>query len=60
MVAEKAAKKAIGAENVFQRTFISHLLKDKRDPKRIAGAIGGVRVRRGGVFRGKPWHRSLR
>ena len=36
----EAAKKAIGAENVFQRIFISHLLTDKRTPKRIAGAVG--------------------
>ncbi len=25
-----AAKKAIGSENVYQRVFVSHLLKDKR------------------------------
>ncbi len=39
-IVAEAAKKAIGAENVFERIFISHLLKDKRDPNRIAGAVG--------------------
>ena len=39
-IVAEAAKKAIGHENVFQRIFISHLLKDKRNPNRIAGAVG--------------------
>ena len=43
-IVAETAKKAIGNENVYQRIFISHLLKDKRDPNRIAGAVGfGVR-----------------
>ena len=41
--AYEAAKKAIGEENVYQRVFISHLLKDKRDLNRIAGAVGFFR-----------------
>ncbi len=39
-IVAEAAKKAIGQENVFQRIFISHLLKDRRDSNRIAGAVG--------------------
>ncbi|MFQ5954826.1 MAG: adenylyl-sulfate reductase subunit alpha [Kiloniellales bacterium] len=39
-IVAEAAKKAIGTENVFQRIFISHLIKDKRHPDRIAGAVG--------------------
>ena len=38
-----AAKEAIGEDNVYQRIFISHLLKDKRDANRIAGAVGFFR-----------------
>ena len=40
----EAAKKAVGDGNVFERVYISHLLADKRESNRIAGAIGfGVR-----------------
>ena len=39
-IVAEAAKKAIGVENVYQRIFISHILKDKRDPNRVAGAVG--------------------
>ena len=39
-VVAKAAREAIGAENVFERVYVSHLLKDKRDGGRIAGAVG--------------------
>ena len=39
-IVAEAAKKAIGAEKLFQRIFTSHLLKDERNPKRIAGAVG--------------------
>ena len=35
-----AGQSAIGSENVYQRKFISHLLKDRRDSNRIAGAVG--------------------
>ena len=42
-IVSEAAKKAIGQENVYQRVFISHLLKDKRDANRIAGAVGFFR-----------------
>ncbi len=39
-IVAEAAKTAIGSENVYQRIFISHLLEDRRDPNRIAGAVG--------------------
>ena len=39
-IVAEAAKTAIGSEKVYQRIFISHLLKDRRDPNRIAGAVG--------------------
>jgi adenylylsulfate reductase subunit A len=34
------AREALGADNLFEHVFISHLLKDKRDAGRIAGAVG--------------------
>jgi adenylylsulfate reductase subunit A len=34
-----AAMQAVGAANVYQRLFVSHLLTDKREPNRIAGAV---------------------
>ncbi|RLI75331.1 adenylylsulfate reductase subunit alpha, partial [Archaeoglobales archaeon] len=36
----EAAKMAIGEENVYERIMITHLIKDKNDPERIAGAVG--------------------
>ena len=40
LIVAEAAKAAIGEENIYQRVFVCHLLKDRRDPNRIAGAIG--------------------
>ena len=49
-----AATKALGEGNVYERIYISHLLNDKREPGRIAGAVGfGVRDRRIYVFRAR-------
>ena len=39
-IVAEAAKKAIGLDNVYQRVFVCHLLKDRRDPARVAGAVG--------------------
>jgi len=39
-IVAEAAKAAIGEDNIYQRVFVCHLLKDKRDPNRVAGAIG--------------------
>ncbi|MBI4493085.1 MAG: adenylyl-sulfate reductase subunit alpha [Chloroflexi bacterium] len=39
-IVAEAAKKAVGEQNVYERVFISHLLTDAKDPRRIAGAVG--------------------
>ena len=50
----EAAKKAVGDGNVFERVYISHLLADKRESNRIAGAIGfGVREPKIYVFKAR-------
>ena len=62
-IAAEAEEMAIGNENVYQRVFVSHLLKDKRDTNHIAGATEfrwHCAVGEGGVFSGQPCHRSLR
>ncbi len=48
----ESGKKA--ADAVYERVCITHLLTDRRDPKRIAGAVGfGVRDGKFYVFRAK-------
>ena len=39
-IVAEAARAAVGADNVFERVFVSHLLTDRQDPGRIAGAVG--------------------
>jgi len=39
-IVAEAAKKALGLDRVQERVFIVHLINDKNDPKRIAGAAG--------------------
>ena len=39
-IVAEAAKTAVGHENIYQRIFITHLLKDERDPNRVCGAVG--------------------
>ena len=39
-IVAEAAKKALGMENIQERIFIVHLINDKNDPTRIAGAAG--------------------
>ena len=39
-IVAEAAKKALGMENIQERIFIVHLINDKNDPNRIAGAAG--------------------
>jgi adenylylsulfate reductase subunit A len=39
-IVAEAAKKALGMENIQERIFIVHLINDKNDPSRIAGAAG--------------------
>jgi adenylylsulfate reductase subunit A len=53
-IVAEAAKKAIGERNVYERIFMSHLLLDRNDPGRIAGAVGfSVRDHRLYVFMAK-------
>lgn len=39
-IVAEAARRAIGEENVYERVFVSHLLLDKEDKNRVAGAVG--------------------
>jgi len=39
-IVAEAAKKALGMDNIQERIFIVHLINDKNDPTRIAGAAG--------------------
>jgi adenylylsulfate reductase subunit A len=39
-IVAEAAKKALGLDRVQERVFIVHLINDKNDPGRIAGAAG--------------------
>lgn len=39
-IVAEAAKKALGLERIQERVFIVHLINDKNDPQRIAGAAG--------------------
>ena len=53
-IVAEAAKKAIGAENVYERIFIAQLLHDANDPNRIAGAVGfSVREHKLYLFKAK-------
>ncbi len=53
-IVAEATKKAVGEENIYERIFVSHLLKDAKDPGRIAGAIGfSVREPKIYVFKAK-------
>ncbi|RUM33223.1 MAG: adenylylsulfate reductase subunit alpha, partial [Archaeoglobus sp.] len=50
----EATKMAIGEENIYERVFITHLLMDKNNPKRVAGAVGfSVRKDEFYVFKAK-------
>jgi len=39
-IVAEAAKKALGTDNIQERVFIVKLINDKKDPTRIAGAVG--------------------
>jgi adenylylsulfate reductase subunit A len=50
----EATRNALGAENMYERVFISHLLTDAHDPNRVAGAMGfGVRENKIYLFKAK-------
>ena len=53
-IVAEAAKLAVGEENVYERVFISHILKDRNDDNRVAGAVGfSVRDNKIYVFKAK-------
>jgi adenylylsulfate reductase subunit A len=39
-IVAEAAKKALGSDNIEERIFIVKLVNDKKDPGRVAGAVG--------------------
>ena len=53
-IVAEAAKKAIGEANIYERVFMSHVLLDKDDPGKVAGAVGfSVRDNKVYVFKAK-------
>jgi adenylylsulfate reductase subunit A len=53
-IVAEAAKKAVGEGNVYERIFMSHVLLDRDDPGKVAGAVGfSVRDGKTYVFRAK-------
>ena len=54
IIVAEAAKNALGMDNIYERVFISHLLKDPKDPNRVCGAVGfSVREDKFYVFKAK-------
>lgn len=54
LIVAEAAKNALGMDNIYERVFISHLLKDPKDPKRVCGAAGfSVREDKFYIFKAK-------
>jgi adenylylsulfate reductase subunit A len=41
-IVAEAAKKAIGEQNIYERIFMSHVLLDKVDAGKVAGAFGFI------------------
>jgi adenylylsulfate reductase subunit A len=53
-IVAEAAKKALGFERIQERVFIVHLINDKNDPSRVAGAAGfSVRENKIYVYKAK-------
>ncbi|HQU17079.1 MAG: adenylyl-sulfate reductase subunit alpha [Chromatiales bacterium 21-64-14] len=53
-IVAEAAKKALGMENIEERIFIVKMVNDKKDPERVAGAVGfSVRDHKVHVFKFK-------
>lgn len=54
VIVAEAAKNALGMDNIYERVFVSHLLKDPNDPSRVCGAVGfSVREDKFYVFKAK-------
>ena len=53
-IVAEGARRAIGEENVYERIFVSHLLLDKEDKNRVAGAVGfSIREHKVFVFKAR-------
>ncbi len=53
-IVAEAAKKALGLDRIQERVFIVHLINDKNDPNRIAGAAGfSVRENKVYIYKAK-------
>ena len=53
-IVAEAAKKALGLDRIQERVFIVHLINDKNDPQRIAGAAGfSVRENKVYIYKAK-------
>lgn len=54
VIVSEAAKRALGTENIYERVFVVRLLRDAKEPNRVAGAVGfSVRENKIYVFRAK-------
>lgn len=54
VIVAEAAKNALGMDNIYERIFITHLLKDEKEPNRVCGAVGfSVREDKFYVFKAK-------
>ncbi|MBI4591092.1 MAG: adenylyl-sulfate reductase subunit alpha [Candidatus Rokubacteria bacterium] len=54
VIVAEAAKKALGAENIYERVFVVKLLLDGKEANRVAGAVGfSVRENKIYIFRAK-------
>jgi len=54
IIVAEAAKNALGMDNIIERVFITHLLKDEKEPNRVCGAVGfSVREDKFYVFKAK-------
>jgi len=54
VIVAEAAKSALGMDNIYERIYITHLLKDEKEENRVCGAVGfSVREDKFYVFKAK-------
>ena len=54
VIVAEAAKSALGMDNIYERVYITHLLKDEKDANRVCGAVGfSIREDKFYVFKAK-------
>jgi adenylylsulfate reductase subunit A len=54
IIVAEAAKNALGMDNIIERVYITHLLKDEKEPNRVCGAVGfSIREDKYYVFKAK-------